>query len=55
MMRPYPKFGLVAVLLFLTTALAAQTGTIRGFVYDKDSGEPVIFTRDEVTNPGWWQ
>jgi hypothetical protein len=24
--------------------LMAQTGTIRGFVYDKQTGEPIIFT-----------
>ena len=29
---------------FLPPLLAAQTGTIRGFVYDEGSGEPVIFT-----------
>ncbi len=28
----------------LTIAAAAQTGTIRGFVYDKETGEPIIFT-----------
>ena len=25
-------------------ATIAQTGTIRGFVYEKESGEPVLFT-----------
>jgi hypothetical protein len=33
-----------AFLLILTTASFAQVGTIRGFVYLKDSGEPVLFT-----------
>lgn len=33
------------VTLFLVTQLTlAQTGDIRGFVYEKESGEPVIFT-----------
>ncbi|WKZ65047.1 MAG: TonB-dependent receptor [Flavobacteriales bacterium] len=44
MMRsPLKLAALLAVLLVLPAAMA-QTGTIRGFVYDKDSGEPVIFT-----------
>lgn len=30
--------------LFFTSELFAQTGTVRGFVYDKASGEPLIFT-----------
>ncbi|MCX6296895.1 MAG: TonB-dependent receptor [Bacteroidetes bacterium] len=33
-----------AFLLILSTASFAQVGTIRGFVYLKDSGEPVLFT-----------
>lgn len=33
------------ILLFLLISLAySQTGTIKGFVYDKSNGEPVIFT-----------
>jgi hypothetical protein len=35
---------LLIVGLFASFALSAQNGTIRGFVYDKASGEPVIFT-----------
>jgi len=40
---------LLSILLFLTASLfsnfvTAQTGTIRGFVYEKESGEPVLFT-----------
>lgn len=36
---------LIYLLLFLPTFVFAQTtGTIRGFVYDKETGEPVIFT-----------
>ena len=38
------RCSLIAVLLLLTIAARAQTGTIRGFVYDKATGEPVIFT-----------
>ncbi len=35
----------IALLLFLSSfVLFSQTGTIRGFVYDKANGEPVIFT-----------
>ena len=29
--------------ILITTIASAQTGNIRGFVYDKESGEPVIF------------
>mgnify|MGYP002405566581 CR=1 FL=1 len=32
------------LLLFISTITLAQTGTIRGFVYDESSGEPIIFT-----------
>ena len=31
-------------LFFLSTGLIAQTGTVRGFVFDEESGEPIIFT-----------
>ncbi len=31
-------------LIFATIGLAAQDGVIRGFVYDKETGEPIIFT-----------
>lgn len=30
--------------LMLTSSILAQNGTIRGFVYEKETGEPVIFT-----------
>ena len=33
-----------ALLLLITTLIFSQTGTIKGFVYDKSSGEPIIFT-----------
>lgn len=35
-------FTLIAVLLFIVSA--AQEGTIRGFVYEESTGEPVLFT-----------
>lgn len=38
------RFFISALLLFTTAILYSQTGTIRGFVYDKASGEPIIFT-----------
>lgn len=44
----YKAFGTFcfSVVLFLFTAQIAlsQTGTIRGFVYDQNGGEPIIFT-----------
>jgi len=42
-MRIAAKYVLILV-LFLPASMWAQTGTIRGFVYDKISGEPIIFT-----------
>ena len=39
------KFTLLLVSLFISSiSLAQNTGTVRGFVYDGGSGEPVIFT-----------
>ncbi|MEA3443671.1 MAG: carboxypeptidase-like regulatory domain-containing protein, partial [Bacteroidota bacterium] len=36
---------ILSLIFILTTQLGhAQSGNIRGFVYDKDSGEPIIFT-----------
>lgn len=32
------------LLLFPLTLLAQQKGTVRGFIYDKQNGEPVLFT-----------
>ena len=34
---------LLSLLLIITNTIFAQTGNIRGFVYEKESGEPVIF------------
>ena len=50
MMRAFSKAGLSAALLLIPTLLLAQTGTIRGFVYDKATGEPVIFTNVTLKN-----
>ncbi len=44
MTRTILKSGLLAVLTLLASWAMAQTGTIRGFVYDQSNGEPVIFT-----------
>ena len=38
------KIITLLALIFLSTGLLAQTGTVRGFVFDEESGEPVIFT-----------
>jgi hypothetical protein len=39
------RTGLLAILFVLLSITAmAQTGTIKGFVYDRASGEPMIFT-----------
>ncbi|MFP5470284.1 MAG: TonB-dependent receptor [Bacteroidia bacterium] len=40
----YRKIVFSLVLVFLGLTAFAQTGTVRGFVYDKKTGEPVIFT-----------
>lgn len=34
----------ISILLLITSMSYGQTGTIRGFVYDKENGEPVLFT-----------
>ena len=45
MIKPLRIIYLSLVLLVVSASVAlAQTGTIRGFVYDKEGGEPVIFT-----------
>ncbi|MEO8590913.1 MAG: TonB-dependent receptor [Flavobacteriales bacterium] len=38
------KLGLLVAVLCSSSALFAQTGTIRGIISEKGSGEPVIFT-----------
>ncbi|MBC7554051.1 MAG: TonB-dependent receptor [Taibaiella sp.] len=43
--------GLTALILFFCSVLAvAQTGTIKGFVYDKKTGEPLIGTNIMIVN-----
>ncbi len=47
------SISLSAAFLFLFTILAtaqSQNGTIKGFVYDKKTGEPMIYTNVAVTN-----
>jgi hypothetical protein len=38
------RLFLATLLLLTVSVLFSQTGTIKGFVYDKASGEPIIFT-----------
>lgn len=39
------RVSLLAVILFLFSAAAiAQTGTVKGFIYDKKTGEPLTYT-----------
>ena len=39
------RFWFTLIIIFLNIyAAQAQTGTIRGFVYDKETGEPALFT-----------
>src|SRR3954465_14982493 len=45
--------GLLAAILFFLSSLAiaqSDNGTIKGFVYDKKTGEPMIYTTVMVTN-----
>ena len=37
------KLIFIFSILLLTTSIFSQTGNIRGFVYDKSSGEPIMF------------
>jgi len=45
-MQPRRKWCLIVVLILVSAFqfAIAQNGTIRGFVYDKETGEPVLFT-----------
>ncbi len=38
------KIAVTTILSLFTVLIFAQTGTIRGFVYEKKTGEPVLFT-----------
>ncbi len=45
------RVSLTAVILFLFSAVAfAQNGTVKGFVYDKKTGEPLSYTNVIVTH-----
>ncbi len=46
MKRIYIFFAFVC----LAVSLSAQTGSVRGFVYDKTTGDPVIFTNVVIEN-----
>ncbi|MDC0303509.1 TonB-dependent receptor [Flavobacteriales bacterium] len=35
---------IASILVFLNSATYGQTGKVKGFVYDKENGEPVLFT-----------
>lgn len=44
-MKQFLNFSLVAFLLFVSSlAMGQETGKIKGFVYDKETGEPALFT-----------
>jgi hypothetical protein len=45
-------FSLFLLLLFSTAGMA-QTGTVKGFVYEKGSGEPVIYTNVWLLGTGY--
>lgn len=48
MKKPYNNLKIICLLILFTFTflpqIVAQTGQIRGFIYDKDNGEPLIFT-----------
>jgi hypothetical protein len=44
------KYLLSLILLLYTLAALAQTATLRGFIYEKKSGEPIIFTNVYLKN-----
>ncbi|MCO5265372.1 MAG: TonB-dependent receptor [Lentimicrobium sp.] len=39
-----PAFAALSLLIAFSLNISAQNGTIRGFVYEKETGEPIIFT-----------
>jgi hypothetical protein len=49
-MKKLYRFGIVFFILLSSFQLLAQTGTVRGFVYDEASGEPIIFTNVFIEN-----
>ena len=44
------KKVLVLIFTIITTMVSAQTGSIRGFVYDKETGEPMMLTNVDLEN-----
>ena len=42
------KYLILAVLILSAYGLVAQTGSVRGFVFDKTTGEPVIFANIQI-------
>lgn len=44
------KYLILAILILAGLNLFSQTGSVRGFVYDKNSGEPVIFANIIIEN-----
>lgn len=42
------KYLILAVLILSAFGLVAQTGSVRGFVFDKTTGEPVIFANIQI-------
>ncbi|MCK9220385.1 MAG: TonB-dependent receptor [Bacteroidales bacterium] len=40
----FPLLLLLLLFPFISTSVYAQTGAIRGFVYEQETGEPVLFT-----------
>lgn len=44
------KKVLVLIFTIITTMVSAQTGSIRGFVYDKETGEPMMLTNVVLEN-----
>ena len=50
MMKQIKRLFTFVALILLSVAGVAQTGSVKGFVYDKTSGEPVAFTNVTVEN-----
>ncbi|MDY5921867.1 MAG: TonB-dependent receptor [Candidatus Onthomorpha sp.] len=50
MMTQIKRLFTFVALILLSVAGVAQTGSVKGFVYDKTSGEPVAFTNVTVEN-----
>lgn len=53
MSRTIKSIFIATIALLITANLAGQNGTIRGFVYEKKTGEPVIFTNVLLENTSY--